>query len=140
MTYDALVERNVPQARAEIFAALTDFGAVGELVPEAVSHCECIGEGVGALRRLTLAQGGNIVERMDVAFDDSVFAYSLIENDVLPLDHYCAVVTLTDIPEGGTHITWGSNWTPRDDASEDELCDLLQGMYNLLLDAITRPA
>lgn len=135
MPYDALVERIIEKPRSEIFAALYDFGGVGKLVPDAVAECDCIGEGVGAQRTLKLADGGCIVERLDVAHDDSVFAYSVIENNALPVEHYCAVVTLEDTSNGATAVTWGSNWTPVG-VPDEEVAAALEGLYNLLLDAI----
>ena len=101
MPYDALVERNIAVPRGKVFAAFYDFGGLTRLVPDAVSSCECIGEGVGSQRSISLADGGTVVERMDVAHDEKVFAYSILENDAIPVDNYCAVITLEDTADAG---------------------------------------
>lgn len=139
MTYDALVERKLSLPRSEIFAMLTDFGGIGQLLPDTVASCECVGEGVGALRTIALAEGGTVVERMDVAHDDTVFAYSIISNDALPIENYCAVVTLEDVP-GGTAVRYGSNWNPTGDAEDEEVRGLLEGLYGAILDAMEAKA
>lgn len=138
MSYDALVERNVKMPRAKVFAAITDFGGVAKLLPDAVASCDCVGEGIGALRTVELAGGGGkVVERMEVCHDDAVFAYSILENTALPVENYCAVVTLDDTADGGTHIQWGSNWTANG-ATDDEVQDILHGLYNALIDGVTQ--
>ena len=137
MAYDALVERIIKVPRDQVYAAFYDFGGVGELVPEVVSACQCIGEGVGSQRTVELADdGGSVVERLEVAHNNSVIAYSIIDNKALPLDNYCAVVTLEDTADGGTSVTYGSNWTPHDPDAEDELQDMLAGLYNAIIDGV----
>ncbi len=61
-----------------------------------------------------------------------IFGYSIIANDALPVENYCAVVTLTD---GGNHtaVTYGSNWFPKG-ATEKAVRSMLEGFYNGVLD------
>jgi hypothetical protein len=139
MSYDALVERNVKVPRSAVFAAVTDFGGVKKLLPDAVTSCDCVGEGIGALRTIVLADGGRVVERLDVLHDGAVFGYSIIENNALPVENYSAFVTLSDTSDGGTNIAWGSNWNPAG-APEDEVRSALEGLYNALIDAIANVA
>ena len=136
MPYDALVERNVDVPRSKVFAAFYDFGGISKLVPDAIASCDIMGEGVGCQRSIVLSDGGKVVERMDVAHNESVFAYSILENDAIPVDNYCAVVTLEDTADGGTSISYGSNWLPRDPDQEDELQELFAGLYNALIDGV----
>lgn len=138
MAYDALVERKLSMPRAQVFAALHDFGGIKKILPDAIAACDCVGEGVGAVRSITLADGGKVSERMEIAHDDTVFAYSILENTALPLEHYCAVVTLSDV-DSGTLVSYGSNWTPKG-ASEDDVRGALEGLYNAILDGIAKAA
>jgi hypothetical protein len=140
MAYDALVERNMSQPRARLFALLTDFGGIGKLLPDAIASCECKGSGVGAVRTIKLAAGGTVVERMEIAHAQSVFAYSILENDALPLTSYCAVVILDDDGKGGTRVSYGSNWIPTAGTDESGLRGQLEGLYNAILDAMARAA
>jgi len=92
---------------------------------------------VGAVRTIALADGsGTVVERMDIAHDESVFGYSIIENDALPVENYVAIVTLSDTQEGGTHISWGSNWSPTGGAPEEEVQGALEGLYAAIIDGM----
>ena len=137
MAYDALVERNMALPRAKIFAALMDFGGVKQLLPDAIASCELIGSGVGAVRTIKLAAGGMVAERLEVAHDNSVFAYSIVANDALPVENYFACVTLADNGSGGTNVAWGSNWNPKG-GDESEIRGTLEGMYGALLDGIAK--
>jgi hypothetical protein len=92
------------------------------------------GSGVGATRTVDLKDGGKVVERLDVAHDESVFAYSITYNDAMPMENYCAVVTLED--DGNKTIArWGSNWDPKG-ATEAEVKEMLTGLYTTLLDGL----
>ncbi|MEX2482234.1 MAG: SRPBCC family protein [Gammaproteobacteria bacterium] len=139
MAYDALVEKEIPVPRAKVFANLMDFGGVKKLLPDAVTSCDCIGEGVGAERTIVLGDGGRIVERLEVAHDDALFAYSILENNALPVTNYFAAVTLSDTAKG-THVSWGSNWKPQGEASDDEVREALEGLYTALIDGIAKNA
>jgi hypothetical protein len=137
MAYDALVERSIAKPRAKVFAALCDFGGVKKVLPDAVKSCELAGQGVGSVRTIVLADGGRVTERLEVAHDQTVFVYSILENNALPLEHYCAVVILEDTANGGTSISYGSNWTPKG-ASEDELRGTLEGLYGAIIDGLVK--
>lgn len=137
MAYDALVERKVAKPRARIFATLTDFGGVGRILPDAVKACECVGSGVGAVRTITLGDGGKVVERLEVAHDQTVFGYSIIENNAIPVENYFAVVILTDTADGGTNVLYGSNWTAKG-APESDVRGSLEGLYNAIIDGVVK--
>ena len=67
-------------------------------------------EGVGAIRRFTTGRTVS-VERV-VAFErDRAFTYELVSG--LPLRDYRADVTLTPTRDGGTEVTWHSEFRPR---------------------------
>ena len=133
MPYDVSVERIVPLPRAKVFAILYDFGGLKKILPDGIVSCDCVGEGVGAIRTIKFANfDGTLVERLEIAYPDSVIAYSIIANDALPVEHYCAVATLADAANG-TAITYGSNWMPKG-ASRGEVQDLLKGFYSAVLD------
>lgn len=140
MPYGALVERTVPVPRAAIYRMLADFGGIGALMGDAVESCECAGSGVGAVRRVRVrGVAGELVERLEALLPDQLFAYSIVEECSLPIDHYCAVVTLSDAPDGGCAIAWGSNWVAKG-APEDSVRRMLTGLYDSIIDALLRAA
>lgn len=53
----------------------------------------------------------------------------------LHLEHYHAVVILSDAPHGGCHVAWGSNsFSPQ--IPDAEMRGLLTQLYTTLIDAI----
>jgi hypothetical protein len=137
MPYAVLVERTVPVSRRRVFAALMDFGGVGTLAPESLDRVECEGEGLGAIRRVYVkGLAEPVVERLDVASDERVFAYSIIAPTALPIDRYIAVVELADAPDGGCTVRWGSNWIAT--GPEAQVRKMLTRTYETLIEGIVR--
>lgn len=138
MGYGVVVERTVPISRRRFFTGLMDFGGVGKLAPEAVEKIECEGEGLGARRHVYIkGLPGPVIERLDVASDERVFAYSIINETALPLERYIAVVELADAPDGGCVVRWGSNWIAKGQP-EAEVRKMLTALYDRLIDGIAR--
>lgn len=140
MAYAVVVEKTVPVSRQRFFAELMDFGGVGKLSPEAVDKVECEGEGLGAVRTVSIkGTPGTIVERLDVAYDERVFAYSILNETSLPLRNYIAVVELADAPGGGCVVRWGSNWAAKP-GREADVRQMLTQLYTSLIDGVVRVA
>lgn len=136
--YKVLVEKTVDLPRKKVFDALMNFGGLETLMPDMVASCEVTGSGLGASRDIRMKDGGRIVERLDVAHDDTVFGYSITYNDAMPFENYCAVVTLED-SGSGTVARWGSNWNANG-ATDAEIKESLTGLYNTLLDGLHKIA
>lgn len=140
MPYAVLVERTIPVPRARVFAELMDFGGVGKLSPEGVDGVECEGMGLGAVRTVRIkGLPTPVQERLDVACENRVFAYSIINETALPLTRYIAVVELDDAPGGGCRVRWGSNWIAKDRPVE-AVQKMLTQLYGTLIDGIVRVA
>ncbi len=138
MGYAVVVDKTIPVARSKVFASLMDFGGVGKLLGDAVESCTLTGVGVGAERTIKLKGApGEVIERLDCAYEQSVFSYSIVAPSPLPLDHYHAVVTLSDAPDGGCRVVWGSNWVAKG-APEAEVKTMLTGLYENLINAIAK--
>ena len=136
MGYCVVVDKTIPVARSKVFACLMDFGGVGKLLGDAVASCTVEGSGVGAVRTIKLnGMDGQVVERLECAYEQSVFSYSIIAPSPLPVDYYHAVVTLSDAPGGGTRVVWGSNWLAKG-APEAEVKAMLTGLYENLIGAM----
>lgn len=136
--YKVLVERTLDMPRQKAFDALVDFGGLDKLLPDVIASCEVTGTGIGAHRDIKVKEGGTIVERLDVAHDGNIFAYSITFNDALPIKNYCAVVTLEEAG-GKTIARWGSNWEA-DGAPEAEVVEMLSSFYGTLLDGLHKIA
>lgn len=136
--YKVLVERTLDMPRKKVFDTLVGFGGLEKILPDMIDSLEVTGSGLGALRTVKLKDGGTVIERLDVAHDDSVFAYTITHNDALPFKNYCAVVTLVDAGNN-TVARWGSNWEA-DGATDAEIVEMLDGLYGSLLDGLHKAA
>jgi hypothetical protein len=136
--YKALVEKTVDLPRKKLFDALMNFGGLETLMADMVASCEVTGSGIGASRDIKMKDGGRVVERLDVAYDDTVFGYSITYNDAMPFVNYCAVVTLEDSGDK-TIARWGSNWNAKG-ATDGEVKESLEGLYTTLLDSMHKIA
>ena len=58
MAYNVEVKKNMALSRAKVFAALTDFGGVAKILPDAIKSCELVGSGIGSVRNIVLTDGG----------------------------------------------------------------------------------
>jgi hypothetical protein len=140
VAYAVVVEKTVPVSRKRFFAELMDFGGVGKLSPDAVDKVECEGQGLGAVRTVYIkGTPGSIVERLDVAYDERVFAYSILNEASLPLRNYIAVVELADAPGGGCVVRWGSNWAAKP-GREADVRQMLTQLYTALIDGVVKVA
>ncbi len=138
MGYSVVVDKTIPVARSKVFAALMDFGGVGKLLGDAVESCTLTGSGVGAVRTIKLKDApGEVVERLEAAYEQAVFSYSIVAPCPLPLEYYHAVVTLSDAAGGGCRVVWGSNWVAKG-APDAEVKTMLTGLYGNLIDALAK--
>lgn len=138
MAYSVVVDKTIPVSRAKVFAALMDFGGVGKLLPDAIESCTLQGSGVGAVRTIKLKGApGEVVERLEAGYNDSLFSYSIVAPSPLPVDHYHAVVTLSDAAGGGCQVVWGSNWVATG-APEADVKAMLTDLYGNLINALAK--
>ncbi|MEN9727664.1 MAG: hypothetical protein RL434_2030 [Pseudomonadota bacterium] len=136
MAYAVVVDKTIPVARSKVFAALMDFGGVGKLLPDAIESCTVQGSGVGAVRTIKLKGApGEVVERLECGHDETVFSYSIVAPSPLPVDHYHAVVILSDAAGGGCRVVWGSNWVATA-APEADVKAMLTDLYTNLINAL----
>ena len=91
----------------------------------------------GSMRRLSLAGGGTIVEKLE-RFDDSerVYTYSIIDSP-LPVSNYVSTISVKDDGEGNTTVTWSSEFEAKG-AAENEAMDAIAGIYQAGFDNLKK--
>ena len=91
---------------------------------------------VGAVRLLTLKDGGTVKEKL-LAYTPAAraFRYQILES-VLPVSHYTAVVTVKSAGKGKSTITWAGRFkrknegpSPGDNESDKAGTDAITGVY-----------
>lgn len=136
--YKVLVEKVLDMPRKKVFDILVQFGGLEKILPDMIESLELTGSGLGALRTVKIKGGGTVIERLDAAFDERLFAYTITFNDIMPFENYCAVVTLEDAGNK-TLARWGSNWDAKG-TSEEEIKGMLTTLYGNLLDGLHKLA
>lgn len=91
---------------------------------------------VGAVRLLTLKDGGTVKEKL-LAYTPAArtFRYQILES-VLPVSHYTSVVTVKSAGKGKSTITWSGRFkrknegpSPGDNESDKAGTDAITGVY-----------
>jgi len=107
-----------------IWQVISDFGAAGQYLAGVVD-CTVEGEGVGALRTLTSADGSAIVERLE-SLDATAqrLSYALLTDT--PFGDCLTTIALRDLGPHLAELTWSATFQP-DGLPESEAVDLLEG-------------
>jgi uncharacterized protein YndB with AHSA1/START domain len=91
----------------------------------------------GTVRRLSLAGGGEIVEKLEKVDDNEhVYTYSIVSAP-LPVTNYVSTIRVKDEGEGKCSVEWSSEFqTPG--ASENEAVQAIQGIYQAGFDQLQK--
>ena len=126
---DATVERDVAAPAAVVWGILSDFGDMS-WVP-AAGRVEVDGSGAGMRRHIHGSSGDPVVERL-LSIDDAArtLAYTIDENNPLPVTRYEGTVTVADAG-AGSRLTWSASFDPSGDEAE------AAAVVELMLGALT---
>lgn len=130
------IEVNAPASA--VWFNLHSFGDMGAWHP-AVKKTEIVdgyNNKAGAIRLLTLQDGGTIKERLlDYKFKEKTFEYEIIEG-VLPVSNYISTLTVTEAKNGKSLIVWKGNFKRKDlsdnpvaGQSDDDAVKTVTGVY-----------
>ncbi len=124
----------VAVSAAQIWDLIGGFNALPEWHPAVEKSV--LEEG-GTVRRLSLAGGGEIVERLEQSDDDGrVYTYSILESP-LPVAGYVATIKVRESADGGSEIEWSSEFSPSG-APEAEAVQAIQGIYQAGFDSLKK--
>lgn len=119
------VSERVEAGAAAVWDLVSDFGGVKRYTPDLAS-CELSGEGVGAVRTLTLPGGVELQERLE-ALDDSGrrLQYSILSGPI-PVQDYLATVEVHEDGDACT-VDWSSQFTTG--MEEAQAVAMMEGVY-----------
>lgn len=109
-----------------LWAILGDFGQTGKWSGRPPEACVQEGEGIGALRTLTIQDGRVIVDRLE-AQDDYSYTYSVVSGP-LPYRSYRATMAVEPVDPEHSRFTWTGEFEPLG-ISEDEAIAFTQNVY-----------
>ena len=92
----------VPASR--LWALVSDFGALDEIM-DGINECVLDGEGIGAVRRVTTANG-QIVESLDVLDQEKMTLVYSIVSGPLPYKDYSATMVVSADSDDSCSLTW----------------------------------
>ena len=118
-----------------IWRVLSDFGAACQYFVMVID-CTVEGQGIGALRTLTYADGSHIVERLE-ALDDVAYRLSYALLSDTPFRDCLTTVTVHDLGPGQCEVAWSAAFQP-DGLPASEAVEMLEGAFDLNSRALQR--
>jgi hypothetical protein len=110
-----------------VWDLVRDFGGIQRFA-SAIESVSVQGEGVGAVRTLTMPGGVTLHERLEGLDDASrTLRYAIVGTHPLPFDDYLATIRLSEDGDG-CQIEWSSHFEPRAGA-ESQASGLVEGIY-----------
>lgn len=111
----------------DVWNILSDFGGIKVGGP--IEAFEIEGEGVGAVRTITMG-GGKVIERLDVHDAAArTFAYCILnEDNPLPVANYAATVKITATGDASCSVDWSGTFDAKG-ADEEAASNVVRGIY-----------
>ena len=121
------VTESIAANAKSVWNILCDFGGIK--VGGAIEAFETEGEGVGAVRTITM-NGGKVIERLDILDEENLtFGYVITNEDcVLPVSNYAAKIVITADGDDSCTVDWTGTFEPKD-ADEETASNVVRGIY-----------
>jgi mxaD protein len=131
----------------QVWAAAMNFDGLNTWHPAVAKDVLVEGKNnmAGAVRVLTLQDGGTIKEKL-LAFDATThrFSYKIVEG-VLPVSNYTASFVVKSVDAGKSSVTWSGRFKrkdlsdmPADNANDKTALDTIGGVYKAGLDNLKK--
>jgi len=120
------VSERIEATADQVWGLLRDFGGI-ERYTAGFEKVEVDGQGIGAVRTITLPGGAALQERLE-AFDDAGrrLQYAIVGGPI-PVENYLATIEVKD--EGNAcRVDWSSNFDPKGIA-DDQARTMIEGVY-----------
>jgi carbon monoxide dehydrogenase subunit G len=123
------VSETVAAPAAKVWELLGDFGGVTKWGGAMLQSCTVEGEGVGAVRRIGLPGGAEIVERLE-AYDDAgrLLSYSIQGQSPIPIRNYLSTVTVVETGANECRVDWNGSFDPAG-VSDEQAQGMVRGIY-----------
>jgi hypothetical protein len=111
---------------SELWALIGDFGDTGKWSERPPEDCVQTGEGIGALRALTLADGRQIIDRLDAAGPVS-YTCSIVEAP-LPVASYASAMAVHPLDDESRAFRWSGTFEPKG-ISDEQAISFFDSVY-----------
>jgi len=113
----------------QVWELVSNFNGLDEFV-EAVVDCITEGSGIGAVRTLTLADGGEVKEKLESLHPDKhLLTYSIVASP-MPIENYNGSMKVKKVENGKSEFTWSSTFDAQVGTAK-EMEEALEGLYKL---------
>jgi hypothetical protein len=119
----------------ELWDLIGDFGDTGRWSGRPPEACVQEGQGIGALRTLTLDDGRKIVDRLEAQTANS-YSYSIVSAP-LPYKSYRATMTVSPIDGASSKFTWTGVFAPAGMTDEQGI-EFTKGIYQMGIGLMTK--
>lgn len=123
----ASVSRRFDIPADRLWDLIGDFGNMAKWTGAKPESCVQEGQGIGSLRRLTLADGRVIVDRLE-ALGHRSYTYSIVTSP-LPYKSYRATMLVSAVDQSASELTWTGEFEPVG-LTDDEAIATTKGMYH----------
>ncbi len=91
----------------------------------------------GSVRRLSLAGGGTIIEKLEKVDDNErLYSYTIVDSP-LPVANYTSTIRVKDDGSGNSTVEWSSEFSPKD-VPENDAVEVIQGIYQAGFDNLKK--
>lgn len=119
----------------ELWDLIGEFGDTGRWSGRPPEACVQEGQGIGALRTLTLDDGRKIVDRLEAQTANS-YSYSIVSAP-LPYKSYRATMAVTPIDATSSKFTWTGVFEPAGMTDEQGI-EFTKGVYQMGIGLMTK--
>ena len=123
-----------------VWAKIKDFNALNSWHPAVVSDEIIEGDNnqPGAVRLLTLGDGGTIKEKL-LAWDDAGMSYSYaILEGVLPVSNYESTLSVRALSDTSSDVTWTGSFNAGGGKDDKTAFDTISGVYEAGLENLAK--
>lgn len=114
----------IPKPAADVWSMVSAFDRLHEVMPMELTAS---GEGIGAERTLRLANGAELVERLERLDNEKrELSYSIVSGP-LPVKDYFATMKVTDAGGGESQLDWAATFEPAG-IPEEQAVALIDGI------------
>ncbi|MFX0200016.1 MAG: SRPBCC family protein [Candidatus Hodarchaeota archaeon] len=124
----------VNTSAAKLWEIVSDFNGLPKFLA-AATKSTMEGSGVGAFRTLTLADGTQIVEKLE-SLDEQTksLSYSIVSGP-LPVENYVSTMKVLEISENQSEFEWSSSFEPKG-VPEAEAKKTFEDIYSMGFDGL----
>jgi hypothetical protein len=126
---EVLVVEELPVPAEKVWELVREFGGIEKWLGGMVQDLEVEGEGIGAIRTISLPGNAQLQEQLKAHSDDQrSFSYAIIGKSPLPVDDYLATFKLFEVGDHACRIEWSSTFEPAGISDEDAK-PMIEGIY-----------